>query len=47
MKAFAEGHVKPEGWRSEISDRTWCIKQITKQLTPRSGLSIDIDCESK
>ncbi len=46
VKAFAEGHVKPEGWRSEISDRNWCIKQITKQLTPRSGLSIDIECES-
>ncbi|MGY2573767.1 contractile injection system protein, VgrG/Pvc8 family [Vibrio sp. C8] len=46
VKAFAEGHVKPEGWRSEVSGRNWCIKQITKQLTPRSGLSIDIDCES-
>ncbi|MBY7994804.1 late control protein D [Vibrio fluvialis] len=46
VKAFAEGHVKLQGWRSEISDRNWCIKQITKKLAPSSGLAIDISCDS-
>lgn len=45
VKAFAEGYVKPEGWRSEISDRNWCIKQITKSLSPNNGLNVNISCE--
>lgn len=46
VKAFAEGHIKPAGWRSEISDRNWCIKQITKKLVPGTGVTIGISCES-
>jgi phage protein D len=46
VKAFAEGHIQPSGWRSEIDDRTWRIKQIKKSLTPDSGLTIDISCDA-
>lgn len=46
VKAFAEGYIQPQGWRTEISDQTWCIKQITKKLTPSSGLGISISCDS-
>lgn len=46
IKAFAEGHIEPKGWRSEISDRKWNIKQIDKKLSKGGGLTISISSEA-
>jgi len=46
VKAFAEGYIQPNGFRSEISNNTWCIKQTCKKLSLGAGLIISISSES-
>ncbi|NAX21017.1 contractile injection system protein, VgrG/Pvc8 family [Vibrio sp. V39_P1S14PM300] len=45
LKAFAEGHLKPVGFRPEISDKTWRIKTVVKNLRKKGGITVTFDCD--
>ncbi|MHC6527641.1 contractile injection system protein, VgrG/Pvc8 family [Vibrio proteolyticus] len=46
LKAFAEGHIKPVGFRPDISDKTWRIKTVVKNLRKSGGISVTFNCDN-